>query len=154
MSCGCFHLIFFSERLPSSFMKPHPQTAIDALSRTRSRPHAALPSFKACSRRHGSDYPASHGESQGEGQTVEPLSERRSIRDTPFSEWFRVWRRITRNYFARLVFIHTQIPFCHRSEPSKVLRADVHRACLCMKAYDFEGALDALSPPPAPHTRQ
>ena len=127
-------------------MKPHRQTSIHALSRTRSRPHAHLPSFKACSSRHDSDYPAA----QGQGQAVEPLIGRRSVRDTRFSEWFCVWRRITRNYFARLVFIHTQIPFWHRSEPSKVLRADVHRACLCMKAYDFEGTLDALSPPQRP----
>ena len=139
-------------------MKPHRQPAIPAFSRRRSRPRVRLPSFKPSFSRHDSDYPAAQGQRPGEGQTqgqaVEPLIDRRSVRDTPFSEWFRVWRRITRNYFARLVFIHTQIPFWHRSEPSKVLRADVHRACLCMKAYDFEGALDALSPPPAPETRQ
>ena len=139
-------------------MKPHRQTAIDTLSRRRSRHTVRLPSFKPSAGRHGGDYLAFPGEvpseGQTQGQTVEPLIERRSVRDTPFSEWFLVWRRITRNYFARLNFIHTQIPFWNRSEPSKVLRADVHRACLCMKAYDFEGALDALSPPPAPDTRQ
>ncbi len=74
----------------------------------------------------------------------------------PLPEWFRAWRQVVRNWWTRLKFIHTQVPFWERGEPSKVLRADVREARRLLKDHDLAGAIAALpayrAPPSAPVT--
>ena len=58
--------------------------------------------------------------------------------------WWQTYMTLWRHLFARLTYIHTQIAFWERQGATRQLRSDVHRACVCLRHHDLDGALEEL----------